>query len=421
MASDTDAAAIPPFLDLSLFDLPLFEARHLALARHAADVARRVIAPEALAADDATRCEKACVRALRACAAEGLLAHLVPADWQDSEGETRPPDLRSVCAIREALGAVSGAIDATFAVQGLGSLPIAFRGSAELKARHLPSIVDGSAIAAFALTEPNAGSDVRALTTTARRGGDRYVLDGEKVFISNGPIATVFTVFAKVIDAAAAASAVADAPIAAFVVDAATPGLRIAERLELIAPHPIARLAFDSCAISASQRLGGERDGLKIALMTLDFFRTSVGAAACGMAARALAEAIAHTRRRSQFGQPLFEFQATQLAIGEMLADLEAARLLVYRSAWRKDAGAARVTREASAAKLFATEAAQRIIDRAVQLHGGIGVQRGVAVERLYREIRALRIYEGTSEIQKLLLARQAAEIYGAPVADAAH
>ena len=250
------------------------------------------------------------------------------------------------------------------------------------------------------MTEPDAGSDAGAIATRAARDGADYVLDGTKVFISNATIASFFVVFART----------ADTPkrgISAFVVDADHPGLTIARRQAMVAPHPIAELRLSKCRVPAAQRLGEEGDGMRLALGTLDFFRTSVGAAACGLASRALDESRVHVQSRRQFGSPLADFQLTQAALADMATELDAARLLVYRAAWTKDMGAERLTRESAMAKLFATEAAQRIVDRAVQLHGGLGVERGSVVERLYREVRALRIYEGTSEIQRLVIARQ--------------
>ena len=331
---------------------------------------------------------------MRICAAHGLCKLLVPAEYGGAG-----LDLRALCLARENLAAASGLVDAVFAVQGLGSYPIAAARDDSLASRYLPLVADGRAIAAFAITEPDAGSDAGAITTRARRDGDHYVLDGSKTFISNATIASLFVVFARTSDGPKRA-------ISAFVVEAGTPGLTIARVISIGAPHPIAELRFKNCRVPAEQRLGEEGDGLRLALTTLDFFRSSVGAAACGLAARALAESIARARSRRQFGSPIADFQLTQAALADMATELDAARLLVYRAAWLKDRGQERVTREAASAKLFATEAAQRIIDRGVQIHGGLGVERGSVVERLYREIRPLRIYEGTSEIQRLVIAR---------------
>jgi acyl-CoA dehydrogenase len=284
-------------------------------------------------------------------------------------------------------------------VQGLGSYPIALSGNQALGDRYLRPIATGEAIAAFALTEPEAGSDAAALATTAVRDGANYVVDGTKVFISNATIASHFIVFARTAESSKRA-------ISAFVIDADTPGLSVSRRQEMSAPHPIAEISFEGCRVPVTSRLGEEGDGMRLALATLDFFRTSVGAAACGLAARALDESLARASSRRQFGSALSAFQLTQAALADMATDLDAARLLVARAAWTKDHGQDRVTRESGMAKLFATEAAQRIVDRAVQIHGGRGVERGTVVERLYREVRALRIYEGTSEIQRLVIAR---------------
>jgi acyl-CoA dehydrogenase len=382
-----------------LIDTPWFDDRHRSLHARLQPLRDRfegiVEQGERGDVDEAGRA------AIRHCAELGLCRQLVPADSGGDGG-----DLRSLCLIRESLAGASGLADAVFAVQGLGSYPIHLSGDPGLASRYLPGVADGSAIAAFAMTEPDAGSDAGAMRLRAVRDGDAYVLDGTKVFISNATIASFFTVFARTSDAERRA-------ISAFVVDSGTPGLSVARRQQVMGAHPIAELRFANCRVPATQRLGEEGDGMRLALGTLDFFRTSVGAAACGLAARALDESVRRTTTRTQFGKALSEFQLTQAALAEMATDLDAARLLVYRAAWTKDQGAARVTREAAMAKLFATEAAWRIIDRAVQLHGGAGVERGSVVERLYREVRALRIYEGTSEIQHLVIARELQARFG--------
>jgi acyl-CoA dehydrogenase len=379
-----------------MLDLPFFDDGHRALHARLAAAAGRFDAATAAgergAVDDAGR------EALRVCTELGLCHLLVPREF-GGDGW----DLRSVCLAREAVAFDSGLADAVFAVQGLGSMPIALGGSREMADRLLPDIATGRRIAAFALTEPEAGSDASALRTRAVRDGDSYVLDGLKTFISNAPIASVFTVFARTSDGPRRS-------ISAFAIEAGTPGLNIGRRQEIVGPHPIAELELTGCRVASTTRLGDEGDGMRLALATLDFYRTSVAAAACGMAARAIHESRARVASRRQFGSPLAGFQLTQAALAEMATDLDAARLLVYRAAWMKDHGATRVTREAAIAKLFATEAAQRIVDRAVQLHGGVGVERGTVVERLYREVRAPRIYEGTSEIQKLVIAREMLE-----------
>jgi len=274
-------------------------------------------------------------------------------------------------------------------------------GGEALKRRHLPRVVSGEAIAAFALTEPEAGSDVAALQTAARRDGDHYELDGVKTFISNAGLADFYVVFAKTNPDQGHKG------ISAFVVEPSMSGFVVERKLELIAPHPIGVVRFERCQVPRESLLGDEGQGFKIAMQTLDVFRATVAAAAVGMARRALDEALAYSRQRVQFGRPIAEFQGIQFKLGEMATELEAARLLVYRAAWKKDQGAERVTRESAMAKLYATEMAQRVIDQAVQIHGGNGVVKGFVVERLYREIRALRIYEGTSEIQKVVIARE--------------
>ena len=333
--------------------------------------------------------------ALRECAGLGLCRLLIPTEF-GGDGL----DLRSLCIAREALASASGVTDAVFAVHGLGTYPLASSGNRAMAQRYLPDAAEGRTIGAFAMTEPDAGSDAGAIATRAVRDGDDYVLDGAKIFISNATIASFFVIFARTADGPTRA-------LSAFVVDADHPGLTIARRQEMMAPHPIAEVQLSGCRVPSSQRLGEEGDGMRLALGTLDFFRSSVAAAACGLASRALEESLAHVQSRRQFGSPLSGFQLTQAALADMATELDAARLLVYRAAWVKDAGAERLTRESAMAKLFATETAQRVVDRAVQLHGGAGVERGAVVERLYREVRALRIYEGTSEIQRLVIARQ--------------
>jgi alkylation response protein AidB-like acyl-CoA dehydrogenase len=308
-------------------------------------------------------------------------------------------DVRALCLARETLARADALADFAFAMQGLGGGPIALFGSEALRARYLPPIAAGRAVAAFALSEANAGSDVTAMTTTLRRDGDALVLDGEKTWISNAGVADHYVVFAREPEAGERA-------FAAVVVDADAPGFAVTRRIDVTAPHPLGTIAFDGCRIPADRRLGEPGRGLRVALGTLDVFRSTVGAAALGMARRALDEALAHVRRRQVFGRPLAEWQLTQARLADMAVAIDASALLVYRAAWTRDvAGATRVTREAAMAKLHATEAAQRVVDDAVQLLGGLGVRRGGVVERLYREVRALRIYEGTSEVQRLVIA----------------
>jgi acyl-CoA dehydrogenase len=375
-----------------MITLPFFEDRHRLLHAQLGNVRSRL---EPIAARAERGEVDAAGRDAIALTAELGLCRLLAPGAFGGVG----PDLRSICVAREALAGGSGLVDSVFAVQGLGSYPIALSGNQALGDRYLRPIATGEAIAAFALTEPEAGSDAAALATTAVRDGANYVVDGTKVFISNATIASHFIVFARTAESSKRA-------ISAFVIDADTPGLSVSRRQEMSAPHPIAEISFEGCRVPVTSRLGEEGNGMRLALATLDFFRTSVGAAACGLAARALDESLARASSRRQFGSALSAFQLTQAALADMATDLDAARLLVARAAWTKDHGQDRVTRESSMAKLFATEAAQRIVDRAVQIHGGRGVERGTVVERLYREVRALRIYEGTSEIQRLVIAR---------------
>ena len=329
---------------------------------------------------------------------DGFLKHAVTAPHG---GLQERLDVRSLCLIRETLARHHALADFAFAMQGLGSGPICLFGTPEQQERFLPPVASGSALAAFALTEPGAGSDAAAIETSAVQDANGYLLNGEKTWISNGGIADRYVVFARTGGAAGARG------LSAFIVPADTPGLSVAERLEVIAPHPLARLAFDDCRIPSDGLLGEEGQGFKIAMATLDVFRSTVGAAALGFARRALDEAIDHAQSRMISGAAIADLQIPQAKIADMATGIDAAALLIYRSAWTKDTGAERVTREASMAKLFATETAQKVIDEAVQLHGGLGVKKGVKVEELYRDIRALRIYEGASEVQKLVIARQ--------------
>ena len=311
-------------------------------------------------------------------------------------------DVRALCLIREALAYSSALADLAFAMQGLGTYAISQAAPEHVRDFWISRAVEGKAIAAFALTEPDAGSDVAAIKTTAQRDGDAYVIDGRKRFISNAGVADFYTVFART-----GTDANGRASLSAFVVGARMPGFSVVERTAMIADHPIGEIEFKECRVPAEDMVGAEGDGFVLAMRTMDIFRASVGAAACGMARRALDEAVLYATTRKQFGRLLAEHQLIQEKLADMITELDAARLLVYRAAHLKDTGAARVTREASEAKLYATEAACRIIDSAVQIHGGSGLVRGSVVERLYRDVRALRIYEGTSEIQKLIIASQ--------------
>ena len=310
-------------------------------------------------------------------------------------------EVRSLCLIRETLAYHHGLADFAFAMQGLGSAPINLYGSDELKSKYLPPTAAGDAIAAFALSEPDAGSDVAAIATTAETDGDDYVLNGTKTWISNGGIADYYVVFART------GNEPGTKALSAIVVDKDAPGFAVEEEIEVVAPHPLAMLSFRDCRVPRTQLIGKAGKGLKVALGTLDVFRASVGAAALGLARRALDEALARVESREQFGQKLAEFQLTQARLADMATAIDASALLVYRSAWTKDAGAERVTKESSMAKMYATEAAQKVVDDAVQLFGAAGVVKGSVVERLYREVRSLRIYEGTTEIHKLIIAKQ--------------
>jgi acyl-CoA dehydrogenase len=309
-------------------------------------------------------------------------------------------DTRAVCLIRETLARHSGLADFAFAMQGLGSGAITLSGSAANKQQYLTRVARGDAICAFALSEPDAGSDVAALHCAAVRDGDHYVLNGEKTWISNGGIADLYVVFARTGEAPGARG------ISAFIVDADLPGFEIAERIDVIAPHPLARLRFTDCRVPAANRLGEAGKGFKVAMATLDVFRTSVAAAALGFARRALDEALARATSRKMFGKTLADFQLTQAKLAQMATGIDAAALLTYRAAWQRDQGE-RVTKEAAMAKLTATETAQQVIDAAVQMFGGLGVVSEQPVERLYREIRSLRIYEGATEVQQLIIARE--------------
>jgi acyl-CoA dehydrogenase len=343
--------------------------------------------------------DAACRARVQALGAAGFLKAVVPAQ----HGGLHPRlDVRTLCLAREILAFRDGLADFAFAMQGLGTASISLYGSAELKARYLPAVRDGRAIAAFALSEPDAGSDVAALATTARPDGVSHVrIDGTKTWISNGGIADHYVLFVRSGEGPGAKG------LSAFVVDADSAGLRVQERIEVIAPHPLATLRFEGVRVPLANRLGAAGDGFKVAMGTLDVFRSTVGAAALGFARRALHETIERAATRKLFGAPLGDLQMTQGAIADSASEVDASALLVYRAAWTKDQGAARITREAAMAKMVATESAQRVIDRAVQLHGGLGVTKGVKVEELYREIRALRIYEGATEVQKIVIARE--------------
>jgi acyl-CoA dehydrogenase len=353
----------------------------------------------ALVAHEHEDLDGTCIGLVRAMGEAGITGYAVPAS---GGGTLEQLSVRSLCLIRETLGRHHALADFAFAMQGLGSGPISLFGSDAQKARFLPAIAAGEQLSAFALSEPDAGSDVAAMSCSATVDGDHYVLNGEKTWISNGGIADFYTVFARTGEAPGARG------ISCFIVQADSPGFEIAERIDLVAPHPLATLRFTDCRIPVSQRVGEPGKGFGIAMGTLDVFRSTVAAAALGMARRALDETLGHVTRRKAFGGTLADLQLVQGKLGDMALAIDSSALLVYRSAWTRDCVADRVTREAAMAKLHATESAQQVIDAAVQLHGGQGVRRGNVVESLYRDIRALRIYEGASEVQQTIIARQA-------------
>jgi len=391
-------------IDRSFLNWPFFEEAHRRLAEEL-DAWAAAHVPGLVDHHDV---DGTCRRLVAALGAAGWLRHAAP----DLESGQRF-DVRSLCLMRETLGRHAALADFAFAMQGLGTGAITLFGDAGQRARYLPGVRAGDRLAAFALSEEDAGSDAAAMTTRARRVPGGYVIDGSKCWISNGGIAHHYVVFAKTGDGARG--------VTAFLVDADNPGLRIAERIDVIAPHPLARLEFQECFVPDAARLGDEGQGFKIAMATLDIFRSSVGAAALGFARRALDEAARRSLTRRMFGGTLADLQLTQARLAEMALDIDASALLIYRAAWAKDcpdrSGAQRITREAAMAKLYATEAAQSVIDKAVQIFGGLGVKSGMPVEELYREIRALRIYEGASEVQKIVIARQLLAGYPPPAA----
>lgn len=381
-------------------DWPFFEDHHRAFARDLAIWADATL--PGLPHDDV---DAACRARVAALGMAGFLKAAVPKAYG---GLHEGFDVRTLCLAREILAARDGLADFAFAMQGLGTGSITLFGDEVLKRKYLPPVARGEAIAAFALSELEAGSDVAALATMAVPDGNDHVrITGAKTWISNGGIADHYVVFVRTGEAPGAKG------LSAFVVDADTPGFSVTERIEVIAPHPLATLEFDACRVPVANRLGGPGDGFRIAMATLDIFRSTVGAAGLGFARRALHETLERATTRKLFGATLGDLQLAQAAIAESIAEVEAAALLVYRAAWTKDRGAPRVTREAALAKMVATENAQRVIDRAVQLHGALGVTRGVKVEELYREIRALRIYEGATDVQKIVIAREALKSHG--------
>ncbi len=375
-------------------DWPFFEARHKEIAA-AVDA---FAAGGGLTGIDHHDVDAACRHLATAMGAAGLFRHCVPAAYGGAAAEI---DSRALCLMRESLAYHDGLADFVFAMQGLGTGAITLAGSEDLRRSVLPRVAKGEWISAFALSEPDAGSDVAAMACAARRDGNHYVLDGEKTWISNGGIADVYCVFARTGEAPGTRG------ISAFVVHAGTPGFEIAERIEVIAPHPLARLRFANCRIPAAQLIGAPGEGFKIAMRTLDIFRASVAAAALGFSRRALDEAAAYAAGRGIFGAKLVDLQMIQGKLGDMATAVDAAALLTYRAAWQRDVQKRPTTREAAMAKMTATENAQMVADQAVQIFGGRGVRVGEIVERIYRDVRSLRIYEGATEVQKVIVARE--------------
>jgi acyl-CoA dehydrogenase len=376
------------------WDLPFFDDQHRGLRQRMLPWCASNLPAGAHEPHDV---DAECCKLVSAMGRDGWLRYCVPAEFG---GELETLDSRALCLIRETLAYAQGLADFAFAMQGLGSGAITLHGSNAMRKTYLPRVARGEAIAAFALSEPDAGSDVAAMSAAAVLDGDHYVLNGCKTWISNGGIAHFYTVFARTSEAPGARG------ISAFVVDANTPGLTIAGRIDVIAPHPLATLSFENCRVPVTNLLGKPGEGFKVAMQTLDIFRPSVAAAALGFARRAFDEAVRHAKSRRMFNQTLADFQMTQARLGEMATAIDASALLTYRAAWLRDVAGANTTREAAMAKMTATESAQQVIDAAVQIFGGLGVMKGNIAEQLYREIRSLRIYEGATEVQKLIVAR---------------
>jgi acyl-CoA dehydrogenase len=379
-------------MDKFIEQLPFFTPEHRNLATELSAFVKQEIEPRAMDEDDADARLREYV---------GMLGKIGVLEYSVALPGTKL-ESRAICLIRETLAYSSPLADLAFVMQGLGTYAISQAAPEHVRDFWVSRAAEGKSIAAFALTEPEAGSDVASLKTTAQRDGDAYIINGRKRFISNAGVADFYTVFART-----GTEDSGRASLSAFVVGARVPGVTVVERIPMIAAHPIGELEFKNCRVPAEDMVGAEGDGFLLAMRTLDMFRASVGAAACGMARRALDEAVRYAMNRKQFGRLLAEHQLVQEKLADSITELDAARLLVYRAAYLKDTASGRVTREASEAKLFATEAACRIIDQAVQIHGGAGLVRGSVVEKLYRDVRALRIYEGTSEIQKLIIATQ--------------
>lgn len=391
--------------DTSFLAWPFFDDGHRSLAGELEKWAQEILPPLLAGSEESPQALYSCVRRIVAELGKArLLRVCVPQLYGGARGGL---DVRSLCLAREIMGRASGLADFALAMQGLGSAPVSLYGREEQKRSLLPGVAAGTTLAAFALSEPDAGSDVSAVSTTATREGNAWRLDGVKTWISNAGLAAYYVVFARTGEGPGAKG------LSAFIVDADRAGLDASERIDVIAPHPLGTLRLTGCRVPAECLLGQPGDGFKIAMATLDVFRTTVGAAALGFARRALDEAVERARQRRMFGRAQAEFQLTQDKLANMAVSIDAAALLIYRSAWTKDVLGGRVTREASMAKLFATESAQQVIDDAVQIFGGLGVVRGVTVERLYREVRALRIYEGASEVLKLIIASQVLDTKG--------
>ena len=382
--------------DKTYLDWPFLEDHHRTLARDLSVWAEKNLPAIVDAPDAHKNADETCRKLVKALGAGGWLRYCVPAQYG---GALENLDVRSLAIVRETLAYHSGLADFAFAMQGLGSGAISTYGNDMQKSAYLPDVASGAKIAAFALTEVDAGSDVAAMTSSLKKDGGHYILNGEKTFISNGGIADFYTVFAR--------TGTGSKGVSAVIVDADTKGLKISERIEVMAPHPLARIGFKDCKISAKLMLSGEGAGFRAALGTLDIFRTTVGAASLGFARRALDEATQRAKSRKMFGATLADLPLAQAQLAEMALDIDASALLIYRSAWTKDIKKTRVTREAAMAKLYATDSAQNVIDKAVQLFGGLGVTVGSKVEELYRDNRALRIYEGASDVQKLIIARE--------------
>lgn len=388
--------------DKSFLAWPFFDEGHRKFADQIENWSAKCLPALIQGSEDGSDSVYACVRRIvEELGRSRLLCVCVPGAY----GGTREQlDVRSLCLAREILARQSGLADFALAMQGLGSAPISLFGNDHQKSSILPRVAAGTALAAFALSEPDAGSDVSAISTTAQRDGKYWRLDGVKTWISNAGLAAFYIVFARTGEGSATKG------LSAFVVDAGSPGLDASERIDVIAPHPLGTVRLSGCRIPADSLLGRPGEGFKIAMATLDVFRTSVGAAALGFARRAMDEAVARASERRMFGRSQSEFQLTQEKLADMAVSIDASALLIYRSAWTKDSVGGRVSREAAMAKLYATESAQEVIDAAVQIFGGLGLVRGVPVERLYREIRALRIYEGASEVLKLIIGTKVLE-----------